>query len=150
MEPSYWRNRLQELDLTRHSTLFMPRHDLSGSGKNVVEFQTRSYDGTRLWGLFARPVWTPGPHAARIRTVGPSERPEVDPSVVCSGTAEFVFQEPAGRRLEDRVLDALRICKVAVVAEDVDPTQVSFACPTDEKEPDEFLIAQQLFDGKFC
>ena len=55
--------------------------------------------------------WWPVP--ARIRSVGPEQRPEIDPSAIENGAAEFVFQEPAGRRLEDRVLDVVRICQVA-------------------------------------
>jgi len=51
--------------------------------------------------------------SARVRVVGPSELPEVDRRAVQDGTVELILQEPAGRRLEDRVLDVLRIVQVA-------------------------------------
>lgn len=115
-----------------------------------MEFRIRAHDGQQLWGLFARPGWHEGPHPARIRSVGPAERPEIDAHGLQEGHAEFVFQEPAGRRLEDRVLDVVRICQMAFATEGIDRLRVSFSRPEDDREPDEFLIAQHLFAGKFC
>jgi len=82
--------------------------------------------------------------------VGPADRPEVDTHLLEDGQAEFVFQEPAGRRLEDRVLDVVRVCQVAFQTTGIDRLQVRFDCATDTEGPDEFLIAEQLFAGKFC
>ena len=116
LEPTYWRSRLQELQPERQQLLFTPRPDLSTRERDVVEFRLRAHDGARLWGLFARPITDPGGwnrvggpwrgalgRPARIRRVGPAERPEIDGAVLERGCAEFVFQEPAGRPLEDRV-----------------------------------------------
>lgn len=150
LEPTYWRNRLQAANLGQKSLMVTQRPDLTGRGRTVVEFRLRAHDGERLWGLFARPDWAPPPWPARISSVGPSERPELDPRALEEGAAEFVFQEPAGRRLEDRVLDVIRICHLAFQTEGVDRLQVSFSCPHDGREPDEYLIAEQLFAGNFC
>lgn len=150
LEPTYWRNRLEGMSLERQSLMITPRPDLSGHGREVVEFGLRAHDGERLWGLFARPSWRSGPWPARIRSVGPADRPEVDADLLENGQAEFVFQEPAGRRLEDRVLDVVRICQVAFQTTGIDRLAIRFDCATDTDGPDEYLIAEQLFAGKFC
>ena len=150
LEPTYWRNRLEGMSLERASLMITPRPDLSGHGREVVEFRLRAHDGERLWGLFARPSWRSGPWPARIRSVGPADRPEVSANLLQDGQAEFVFQEPAGRRLEDRVLDVVRVCQVAFQTAGIDRLAVRFDCSTETDGPDEFLIAEQLFAGKFC
>jgi len=148
LEPTYWRTRLREMETVRQSLMIVPRPDLSGNGREVVEFGIRAHDGVRLWGLLARPVWHDGRRPARVRMVGPSERPEVDRGAVEGGDADFVFQEPAGRRLEDRVLDVLRVCQLAVGTDGIDSGRLHFVSPSDRREPDEFLIAKQLLDCK--
>ncbi len=128
--------------------MLTPRPDLSGGGREVIEFRIKAHDGQRLWGLLARPTWSEGPWPAHIRSVGPAERPEVDPAVAEDGFADLIFQEPAGRRLEDRVLDVVRICRLAWETDGIDRLQVSFSCPEKGREPDEFLIAEQLLGAK--
>lgn len=150
LEPTYWRDRLQELTLEQRGLMITPRPDLSGRGQDVVEFRVRTHDGQRLRGLFARPTFQNGPWPAHIRSVGHTQEPEIDADLLRSGTAEFVFRESSGRRLEDRVLDVVRVCQLAFQTEGIDRLQVSFSCPRDSREPDEFLIAEQLFAGKFC
>ena len=63
---------------------------------------------------------------------------------MCQGTVEFVLCLPADRRLEDRVLDVLRVCELAAADEKLDPRQVRLVTPASEREPDEFLIAARL------
>jgi len=58
--------------------------------------------------------------------------------------AEFVLQERAGRRLLDRVLDLVQLAQVAVTTEGIDRGRVTLSCPANEREPDEFLIAEHL------
>ena len=82
--------------------------------------------------------------------VGPSESPEIDRRALEDGEAEVVFQEPPGRRLEDRVLDVVRICQLAQDTEGVDRGRIHFISPTGRRAPDEFLIAQQLLQFRFC
>ncbi len=150
LEPTYWRNRLQGLGLERTGITAHHRPDLSGKGREVVEFRMDTPDGARLWGLIARPAWAQGPRPARIRSVGPAERPQLDPDAVENGYAEIVYQEPAGRRLEDRVMDALRIRRIAARSEGVDADQVGFQHLSGGSCPDEVLIAERLLDGRFA
>lgn len=74
--------------------------------------------------------------------------PAPSPATSSSEVAEFVFQEPAGRRLEDRVLDVVRICRVAGSTAGVDGNRVELS--HDACVPDEFLIVEHLKRSHFC
>jgi len=148
LEQSYWRNRLAELDLARQSVLLIPRPELSSPLIEVDEFRIRAHDGLRLFGLRARCRIQGSTRVARIRIVGPSDLPQIDRDVIENGESEFVFQEPAGRKLEDRVLDVLRICRLAA-ASCVSDERRRVRLDADEGcEPDEFLIASQLLSDE--
>jgi hypothetical protein len=143
LERNYWRNRLEELRLARQSVLLIPRPELSSALVEVDEFRIRAHDGIRLFGLRAKCRLGNARHSASVRIVGPSDLPEIDCSALDRDDAEFVFQEPAGRKLEDRVLDVLRVCQLAAETDESDPRRVRLAAD-DGHEPDEFLIATQL------
>ncbi len=142
LEQGYWRNRLQVLKLARPSVLLIPRPELTSNVVEVDEFRIRTHDGIRLFGLRARHRMGASSTPARIRVVGPCELPEVDTAKLRPGESEFVFQSPAGRRLEDRVLDVLRICQVAAQRDEVRGEDVRLVCTDGQR--DEFLIASQL------
>lgn len=143
LERGYWRNRLQELKLARQSVLLIPRPELSTPFVEVDEFRIRAHDGVRLFGLRAQPRIHSQTAGARVRIVGPSDLPVIDCSAIEDGESEFVFQEPAGRKLEDRVLDVLRICQMASDDNPVALRRVRLLARAGS-EPDEFLIASQL------
>ena len=111
-----------------------------------MEFRIKSHDGERLWGLFARPTWQSEPWPAIVRSVGPATRPCIKPRTIQTGTAEFVFQEPAGRRLADRVIDVMQVCRLALETSGIEEVEVEG--PADEAQSgdcnDELLIAEQL------
>lgn len=144
-ERSYWRNRLQELKLARQSVLLTPRPELSSAFVEVDEFRIRAHDGVRLYGLRAQSRIGGCTGPARVRLVGPSDLPAIDCQAIVSGQCEYVFQEPAGRKLEDRVLDVLRICQLAgeTDAESKRGVCLSF---DEGDEPDEFMIASRILD----
>ena len=144
MEPSYWRNRLEEMNLRQRSLLVVPRPDLSSAAVEVAEIRMRTHDGIRLWGMMGRCTLGTKPLPARIRMVGPGESVEVDRGAICEGFCDLVIQEPAGRRLEDRVLDVMRACQTASDLDHVDSTRVSFEFGGEEAKPDEFHIASHL------
>lgn len=149
LEPTYWRNRLQELGEQRPSLLLTPRPDLCKGGRDVVEFRVHAHDGQALRGLLARPTLRAGPWPARIRSVGPEDPFVVDRTWIEDGGAEFVFQEPTGRKLEDRVLDVVHISRMAFQTEGVDRFNVSYPALDEGLEPDEFRITEHLIAGKF-
>jgi len=149
LERGYWRNRLEELRLTRLSVLLIPRAELSTGLVEVDEFRIRAHDGIRLFGIRALCRFGPVLRPARIRCVGTCDLPDIDTGAVCRGAAEFVFQQPAGRRLEDRVLDLLRVFQLAVSSENIDPRNIELVVPDGGPSPDEFLIASQLVQDEF-
>ncbi|MEM8712902.1 MAG: hypothetical protein AAGG01_18275, partial [Planctomycetota bacterium] len=130
LEPVYWRNRLAELPDGPSGVIWTPRPDLSGAGMEVTEFRIETHDGERLWGLFARPTWQAEPWPAAVRSVGPAVRPTTCARTCQTGTAEFVFQEPAGRRLADRVMDVMQVCKLALGTRGIEQIEVQHEHPT--------------------
>lgn len=144
LERGYWRNRLQVLKLARPSVLLVPRPELSTAAIEVDEFRIRAHDGIRLFGLRAQCRQRSTPAVVRIRVVGPCELPHVDAAALDGSTREFVLQLPAGRRLEDRVLDVLRVCQLASNDAGEGSSRVSLVASDRDHEPDEFLIASQL------
>jgi hypothetical protein len=148
----YWRNRLQTLKLARPSALYTPRQDLSTRSVRVEEFRVRAFDGLRLLGLCGRRSMAIGKSQIRLRILppdsGPEQPTEVDLSAVRSGVTEYVLRYPDGRKLEDRVLDVLRVCELAAGKEGIRPHEVVLFTPEGQPEPDEFLIAAQLISGE--
>ena len=142
LEPVYWRNRLQKLNLARPSVLLIPRPELSTQSVEVDEFRFRTHDGIRLYGLRAQSRLPIAHQHVMVRLVGPCESPDIDSEALSDGTTEFVFQEPAGRRLEDRVMDVLRICQIAAAQEGRSTRDVRLV--SSSESPDEFLIVTQL------
>ena len=148
----YWRNRLQTLKLARPSALYTPRPDLSTRAVRVEEFRVRAFDGLRLFGLCGHRSMAIGKTQVRLRMLPhdtPADRPtEIDLSAVRSGVTEYVLRCPEGRKLEDRVLDVLRVCELAAAKEGIRTHEVVLFTPEAESEPDEFLIAAQLISGE--
>jgi hypothetical protein len=124
--------------------VLIPRPELSNAAVEVDEFRIRAHDGIRLFGLRGQSRFHTSHSAARVRMVGPCELPEIDRQAIQECGTEFVFQEPAGRRLEDRVLDVLRVCQLASSEENIDTERVRLFTPDPGQAPDEFLIASQL------
>jgi len=147
LEPTYWRTRLQEQDLVRRGTLITPRPDLSSATVEVREVKFKAHDGVRLWGLTARCPMMQEAKEARIRVVGPAHPAEIEAHWVQGGCCEFVVQEPAGRRLEDRVLDVLRVCELAASLEGIDRARIRLDTASGAEPPDELLIAAELRAG---
>ena len=150
LEPRYWRDRLQPLSSQSLDVVWTPRPDLSGRGKETMEFRVRGHDGEQLWGLFSRPAWHSRPWRAVVRSVGPAARPAIDSGLVQEGTAEFILQELAGRRLADRVVDLMHVCRLAMKTTGIEGVEVQ--APADETcSPackDDLLIAEQLLDRR--
>jgi len=131
----------------RHFLLIVPRPDLSCSGCEVQELRFRAHDGTRLSGLMG---WCPifqCEQPAQLRLATAQEPPVIDVEKVQKGYTEFILQEPAGRRLEDRVLDVLRFYDLASSFESIDSARVQLVVNDEAQPPDEILIAEELRAG---
>ncbi|MFT4648244.1 MAG: hypothetical protein ACI9X4_001466 [Glaciecola sp.] len=146
LEPSYWQKRLSHLASGPTSMMSSPRKDLSCGGRRVEEFRLRAHDGQILWGLISYPTYFPGTRPCRIRAAGPADPLELDPQAHELGTVEILYQAPAGRRLEDRVLDLLRVRELAKKEPNVRADATSIRSCLAKHPVDEVLIASQLLD----
>ncbi|MBK8181311.1 MAG: hypothetical protein IPK67_21005 [Planctomycetes bacterium] len=144
LEPGYWRRRLDQMKAAHRGLLILPRPDLSSPLIDVVEWRLRAHDGTRLWGLRGGSPFHPKSEGAWIREVNSCELPEICLDSVTEGCLDFVWQVPAGRKLEDRVLDVLRVWQVAVSYSGLSPDRVRLVAAIPGEEPDEFMIAARL------
>lgn len=142
LDRGYWHKRLSENNLGSSSVFLTPRPELSNPWLEVHEFRLRAHDGIRLFGLRAESHPNLTHTRALVRLLGPCESPEPDATELLQGGTEFLVQEPAGRRLEDRVMDLLRVVQLA-----------SHHCGRSLREvdlvaegtpPDELLIVSQL------
>lgn len=144
LEPGYWRRRVDQMESAHRGLLILPRPDLSSCLVDVVEWRLRAHDGVRLWGLRGGSPFHPKPQGAWIRQVSSCDLPEICLNAITDGCLDFVWQVPAGRKLEDRVLDVLRVWQVAVHYSGLSPEHVHLVAAIPGEEPDEFMIASRL------
>lgn len=149
LEPDYWRERLAGLGSVSRGLLLFPRPDLSSPIVEVVEWSLRAHDGTRLWGLKGQSAFHPEPRGVWLREFDSAEPPSVVLAPIYDGCIDFAMQVPAGRRLEDRVLDVLRAWQVAATTCGIETAAVRFVAPVQGEESDAFLIASQLLKKGF-
>ena len=69
---------------------------------------------------------------------------------IAAGGSELVFAPPPNRRLEDRVLDVLRLICCVSTLDGVEPHDVQLAPPEEVNPADELLIAERLREENFC
>ena len=144
LDPTYWRNCLQGLNLGQHDLLFRERNDLSNRRAKVAEFQLCSHDGTPLKGLCSRPVWVPGRRPFRVRSVSCKGPLELDTATLKQGVADFVFQGPEGRPLKDRVLDVVAVVHMAQQMPGIDAKRTNLGDHDVSRANDEFVITEHL------
>jgi hypothetical protein len=143
LDPAFWRDRLERLEREPRQLAFLPREDLSRPGIDVVELRLRAHDGARLTALLARSAFAGTGLRVQVRACGDLARATLDFPSVEAGGSDLVFCYPPGRRLEDRVLDVIRIVGAACSVECVDCQQVSFQ-PSGDQVQDEFAIVEFL------
>ena len=143
LDPGYWQSRLTRMEEVQRGLVLIARPDLSSPLCDVVEWRLRAHDGTRIWGLRGTSPFHSATKGAAIREVASCDLPVVDTFQVAAGLVDFVFQVPAGRRLEDRVLDLVRVYQVALHG-GLDPNDIRLVPSAEEGCPDEFLIAGGL------
>lgn len=154
LDRRYWQDRLSRMELVGRGLLILPRQDLTHAAADVVEWRMRAHDEARLWGLRAVNPFHPEVERVRIRAFDAAQLPGIDVEALVEGPAEFVYQVPAGRKLEDRVLDALRVVELAITTFElgIDAIELLSVSSGSGKGrlPDEFMIARQLIvDGLF-
>jgi hypothetical protein len=144
MDPEFWRARIERLEREPRQLAIFPRADLSRPGVEVVELRLRAHDGARLTALLARSAFAGTGLEVCLRACSETSGNEgLDFSAVERGGTDLVFHYPPERRLEDRVLDVLRIIAAACSLEHIDCAKVAFR-PSDSCVQDEFAIVEFL------
>ena len=144
LEREFWCNRLSTMGEVPRRLLIVPRPELSRPGTEVVELKLRAHDGERLSALMGRSAFGADGQPLRLRLLGIGELLGVTWEAVDSGNTEVVYRPTSGRRLEDRVLDLIRVAQAVASIDGVDPESIEFVPPRQGATPDEIWIAEQL------
>lgn len=140
IDPTFWGPRLRRLSEEPRHLVQIPRDDLARPGFLVLELRLRGYDGAPLQGLLSRWAFQADASQVQLRTTADLQSAAVDWRAVEEGATDLVFAFPPRRKLEDRVLDVLRVAEAASSLTSVDPRGVSLY--RDCRPPgDEFVIA---------
>ncbi|HED65830.1 MAG TPA: hypothetical protein ENJ09_09780 [Planctomycetes bacterium] len=145
LDPDYWKPRLEKLEASPPSVVRIPREDLSRPGVEVLELRLRAHDGTGLRALLAHSTYTRSAREVHLRTCRDFETCALDFGAVSRGTSDVVFPYPPDHRIEDRVLDLLRLTTAVSRLEHVDEHAVELYCGC-RTRPDEFRVADLLRD----
>ena len=113
LDPQYWRPRLEQLKAVPRHLVVTPRPDYARPGMEVAELRLRAHDGQRLHALLCRPCFGCQGDALLVQPCAQASPDAVDWSAVEDGTVEVLFEYPPERRLEDRVLDVIRVFQAA-------------------------------------
>ena len=93
-----------------------------------------------------RPDGTP----TRLRLAESGRDESLDWGRIEGGEADLVFNADLGRRLEDRVLDVLRLVTCAATLEGMEEHKIELLPEDRGSAADELLIAQALRDERLC
>jgi hypothetical protein len=143
MDPEYWRVRLERLEREPRQLAIFPRPELSRPGVEVIELRVRAHDGARLTALLARSAFADVGLEIRLRACPEALGSELDFGAVEKGGTDLILQYPPERRLEDRVLDVLRVATAACSLEHIDCSRVTLSA-SDSCVQDEFAIVEFL------
>jgi hypothetical protein len=141
LDPGYWMPRLGRLASTPRQLVLFPRPDLARPGTEVLEMRMRAFDGERLHAFLARPCFSVVGERVQLRAALDSAIDRIDWAAVERGGSDLVFTCPGERRLEDRVLDVLRIEQAAGEIESIDCECLQFGGSPGGTVADELRIA---------
>ena len=150
LDPSFWRLRLEAMGRVPRKLLLFPRPDLGHPGVEVLELHLRGHDGFRLRALLGRSVYRPDGTPTRLRLAESGRDESLDWGRIEGGEADLVFNADLGRRLEDRVLDVLRLVTCAATLEGMEEHKIELLPEDRGSAADELLIAQALRDERLC
>jgi hypothetical protein len=143
LDPEFWRPRFERLEKEPRQLAIFPRPDLCRPGIEVLELRLRAHDGARLTALVARSSFCQQGGEVHLRACPEVAAAGIDWGGVEAGGTELIFSYPPERRLEDRVLDVLRVVSAACSLESIECRSVKLL-PSDSCVQDEFAIADFL------
>lgn len=149
LDPAYWKERVARAAKVPLGLLVLPRPELESPGIEVFEFLLHTHDGGRLSALLARPEGAGVDQSCGLR-VRPQHAPRrVLPKDFAAGYADLYYRAPRDRKLEERVLDTLRLLRAIRQFPWVAQEKLELPRPRGSGCQDEFLIAQSLIDRGF-
>lgn len=143
LDPCFWRPRFERLAKEPRQLAIFPRPDLCRAGIEVMELRLRAHDGARLSALVARSAFAQQGEEVHLRACPDLDPTSIDWPSVEQGATDLLFIYPQQRRLEDRVLDVLRVVGAVCSLESIDCSRVKFI-PSGSCVQDEFAIADFL------
>jgi len=144
LDPEYWQRRLESLGVTPRRLMLFPRPDLARPGIEVIEMRFAGQDGAPLTALLGRPAMEARPRRTHLRLVPEGEELAPDWAVLREGHLDLVMESPGERRLEERVLDLMRLVRCACSLEGVDEESLDLEPEQGGHGPDELLICASL------
>jgi len=129
LDPGYWRPRIERLAERPRQLVIFPRSDLERPGIEVLELRLRAHDGERLSALLARSSFAMNGESVRLRPSLELCSSQLAWKEVEAGRTDLIFRYPGApgtRRLEDRVLDVLRVIQAACSIESIDCGKIDF------------------------
>jgi hypothetical protein len=142
-DAAWWRERIGAMGRVPRHLLVFPRSELSLPGTEVAELWLRAHDGVRLRGLLARSLLAQA-RAELHLAIGLGEHQELDWEGIARGRPELHFEPVPARRLEDRVLDLIRVAQAARSLAGMGESPTRLVPPLDLPLPDEVQIAERL------
>jgi len=144
LDPDYWTPRLRRLESIPRHLVVLPRPDLSRPGIEVSELRLRAHDGERLQALLGRPAFGLEEAPIHVRPCAGLAPEELDWHCVEEGESDLIFRFPPDRRLEDRVLDVVRMSQALRSLESI--ARAHLELKGREAACDELAIAALLQD----
>lgn len=145
LDPGYWGERLREEAAVPLRPLVLHRESPTVSGDETFEILVNGLDGLRLRAVLVRHPERQCPGVSSVRLhIGPIQEGQESPPEGCE--ADLYFDPPQHKRLEERVLDTLRVLKAARAVEGLAVSKAEAVPEGPEAPPDEFLIAQGLLE----
>ena len=146
MDPGYWQPRLQRLADVPRQLVVCPRPDLSRPGIEVLELRLQAHDGTPLRALLGRSSFAQRGNLVRLHGAADLQPEELDWGSLDAGRTDVAVCFAPERRLEDRVLDVLRVAEAASSLETVDTHRFRLGDDACAEGGDEFLLARLLLE----
>ena len=143
-DSGFWGERLATLAETSRQLLVFPRAELALPGGEASEIWLRAHDRTRLRALFARSAVAVPRSELLVSLVDDLHGRRLDWDQIADGRPQCVLERQAGRRLEDRVLDLIRVIRAARDLAGMDDPRIGLRTPEADRARDEVLIVERL------
>jgi hypothetical protein len=145
LDPAYWRPRLERLAQVPRKLVIVPRPDLSRPGVEVLELRLQAHDRTAVRAILGHSAFARAGDDVRIRPAAQRDPEQLDWTALEEGRTDVSLCFPPGRRLEDRVLDVLRVAQAACSLESIASSRVRLGWGQRSDE-DEFVLAGLIRD----